>query len=125
MTFPAVFLIIVGIAMIAQWIFSLATKQVPELKTELLKILFHLAAEFSTALILIIAGVALLGKSLLGYPLALLGAGMLLYTVINSPGYFAHKRQWGMVAIFAVLLIITAISISQLINHFFDLILIG
>jgi hypothetical protein len=125
MTFPAVFLIIVGIAMIAQWIFSLATKQVPELKTELLKILFHLAAEFSTALILIIAGVALLGKSLLGYPLALLGAGMLLYTVINSPGYFAHRHQWGMVAIFAVLLIITAISISQLINHFFDLILVG
>jgi hypothetical protein len=125
MTLIAGFFVVVGVGMIAQWIFSLITRQVPELKDEPLRIIFHLIAELSTAIILILAGAALLGKSLVGYPLSLIGAGMLLYTVINSSGYFAHKRQWGIVAIFAILLIITAISSSQLINHFFDLILIG
>jgi hypothetical protein len=125
MTFIAVYFVIVGVGMIAQWIFSLITRQVSELKDEPLKIIFHLIAELSTAFMLILAGAALLGKSLVGYPLSLIGAGMLLYTVINSSGYFAHKRQWRFVGIFAVLLIITLISVMQLFNHFFDLILIG
>ncbi|MFU8771572.1 MAG: hypothetical protein ACNA8H_04020 [Anaerolineales bacterium] len=125
MTFIAVFFVIVGVGMIAQWIFSLITRQVPELKDEPLKIIFHLIAELSTALILIVAGLAVLGKSLVGYPLSLIGAGMLLYTVINSSGYFAHKRQWGFVGLFVGLLTITLISVVQLFNHIFDLILIG
>jgi hypothetical protein len=56
MMFPAIFFIIVGDAMIGQWTFSFATRQVPELKTEFMKIIFHLVAEFSTAVILIIGG---------------------------------------------------------------------
>lgn len=125
MTFPAIFFIIVGIAMIGQWTFSLATRQVPELKTEFMKIIFHLFAELSTAIILIISGITIIGKSLYGYPLSLLGAGMLLYTVINSSGYFAHKRQWGLVAVFTILFILTLVSVTQLFNNFFDLISIG
>jgi len=38
--------------------------------------------------------------------------GMLLYAVINSPGYFAEKRQWPMVGMFAVLLILALVSLG-------------
>ncbi len=44
-------------------------------------------------------------------PLGLAASGMLLYTVINSSGYFAELGQWPMVGMFAVLLAVAATSI--------------
>jgi hypothetical protein len=38
-------------------------------------------------------------------------AGMLLYTIIVSSGYFVQKRVWPIVGMFAVLLILTVISL--------------
>jgi len=38
--------------------------------------------------------------------------GMLLYAVINSSGYFAEKRKWPMVGMFAVLLILALVSLG-------------
>ena len=40
--------------------------------------------------------------------------GMLLYTVIVSPGYFAQLGQWAMVAVFALLLVLAFLSIRLL-----------
>jgi len=40
--------------------------------------------------------------------------GMLLYTVIVSPDYFARLGQWAMVAIFALLLLLAFLSIRLL-----------
>jgi len=37
--------------------------------------------------------------------------GLLLYTIIVSSGYFAQKRVWPIVGMFAVLLALTAISL--------------
>jgi len=42
--------------MIGQWAFSLARKQVPELETEPIRILFHVGAELATAIALLIGG---------------------------------------------------------------------
>jgi hypothetical protein len=111
MVFASIFALVVGAGMIGQWLFLLASGQVPELETEPLRIRFHLAAEFATAVALIVGGIALLtGQdwSLWFYPLAM---GMLLYTVIVSPGYFAEKGQWPFVAPFAVVLLLAAVSI--------------
>jgi hypothetical protein len=109
--FASAFALVIGAGMIGQWLFFLATDQVPELRTEPLRIRFHLAAEFVTAIALLIGGVALLTGQAWGawfYPLAM---GMLLYTVIVSPGYFAEKGQWAVVAMFAVVLLLALISI--------------
>ena len=46
MSLPGWFAIIVGLGIIGQWIFSYFTGQIPELKTEPIRICFHLAAEF-------------------------------------------------------------------------------
>lgn len=125
MTFAAIFSLIVGILMISVWAFLLATRQVTGLKTEPVEITFHLVAEFLTVLTLVIGGIAFLAKSLLGYPLVLLALGKLLYTLINSPGYYAQKREWPMVVLFAVLLVLDLVSIVLMFTSLFDLIVIG
>jgi peptidoglycan/LPS O-acetylase OafA/YrhL len=111
MVFASVFAIVVGAGMIGQWLFFLATGQVPELKTEPYRIRFHLAAEFATAIALLVGGIALLTGQTWGRWFYLLAVGMLLYTVIVSPGYFAEKGQWAFVGMFAIVLLLALVSI--------------
>lgn len=101
---PAIFGIVCGIAMFGQWAMFILTGQVPELQTEPIRIAFHLAAEGLTAVGLIFSSVALLRAKPIGKILYPIAAGMLLYSVIVSPGYFAQLGQWGLVAMFMVLL---------------------
>ncbi len=115
MIFASIFAIVIGVGMIGQWVLFLATDQVPELRTEPLRIRFHLAAEFVTAIALLIAGTALLTDQTWGRWFYLLATGMLLYTVIVSPGYFAEKGQWAFVAMFAVLLVLALVSAALVI----------
>ncbi|MFP4345070.1 MAG: hypothetical protein ACLFU8_10285 [Anaerolineales bacterium] len=72
----------------------LATGNVPELETEPLAIAFHLAAELATAVALLFAGVGLLRRARWATSVTRLALGMLLYTVINSAGYFAEQGAW-------------------------------
>lgn len=106
MTFAAVFAIIVGAGMFAQWLFFYVTGQIVELKTEPARIGFHLAGEFLTAIALIVGGAGLLLDLGWSRSLLLVALGMLFYTVIVSPGYFAQKGQWPLVGMFAVLLVL-------------------
>jgi hypothetical protein len=112
MIFASIFAIVVGVGMIGQWVLFLVTDQVPELRTEPLRIRFHLAAEFMTAVALLIAGVGVLTGQTWGRRSYLLATGTLLYTVVVSPGYFAEKGQWAFVAMFAVLLVLTLVSLA-------------
>jgi hypothetical protein len=116
MIFAAWYAILVGLSMIGQWSVSLARRQVPEVQTEPFRIAFHLAGEFLTALALIAAGVGLLIAAPWGRPAFLVAVGMLLYTVIVSPGYFAQKHQWPMVAMFAVLLVLALVSLGLILG---------
>ena len=95
----------IGALMIAQWAFFFARGQVPELKTEPIRLLFHLAAEVATAVLLLLGGFGLLTHAAWGWALYLLSVGMLVYTLIASCGYFTQKRAWPMVAMFASLLV--------------------
>ena len=104
MNFPAWYGIVVGILMIAQWTFSILSGSVPEFQTEPWRIGFHLAAEFVTAIMLIIAGIAVLRSAAWGRTILLIGLGMVVYSEIVSPGYFAQLGGWPMVGMFMVLL---------------------
>ena len=104
MKFPAWYGIIVGILMIAQWMVSIISGSVPEFQTEPWRIGFHLAAEFSTAVLLIISGIAVLRSAAWGRSVLLIGLGMVIYSEIVSPGYFAQLGGWPMVGMFIVLL---------------------
>ncbi len=111
MNFPALYAIVVGLLICGQWAFFLITRQVPELKTERVRVLFHIADEFLTAAVLIASGVGLLMQQSWATALYPVAAGMLLYTIIVSSGYFAQRRVWLIVGMFAVLLVLTSISL--------------
>jgi len=99
-----VFAVFVGVGMLSQWTVLYISKQIPELKTEPVRILFHIAAEAVTAIVLITSGIGLFLAAPWGTNLFLVGAGMLFYTAIVSPGYFAQQGQWGWLAMFAALI---------------------
>ena len=105
MKFPAWYGIVVGSLMIIQWILSILSGGVPEFQTEPWRIAFHLAAEFFTAIMLILGGIAVLRSMAWGRTVLLIGLGMVIYSEIVSPGYFAQLDQWPMVGIFIVLLV--------------------
>lgn len=117
MKFSAWFSILVGILMIGQWGFFLAAGQVPELQTEPMRIIAHLIAEFLTAFLLIVGGVSCLKKKVWSNNLLLVAAGMLLYTIIVSPGYFAELKQWPIVGMFVALIILNIVNLRYLIIH--------
>jgi hypothetical protein len=112
----AAFLILIGVLMIGQWSVSLAAGQVPEVSTEPIRLGFHLAAEFTTALALSVSGWALLAGRLWGRDLGLVALGILVYSLIVSPGYFAQQGQWAPVMMFAVLLIASLVCIRTLLR---------
>jgi hypothetical protein len=114
MTYPAVFSIVVGIAMIGQWLLSYQSNQIPELVSEPIRIGFHIAGEIVTALMLIAGGIGFLLETSWGLFVYLVALGMLFYTAIVSPGYFAQKGQWLWVGFFAILIVMGIVAILQL-----------
>lgn len=114
MKFSTWYAILVGLLMIAQWIFSILSGGVPEFNTAPWEIAFHLAAELSTALALIIGGIAALKSVPRASQVLLVALGMVIYSEIVSPGYFAQLGQWPLVAMFALLLLGAAIAVTQL-----------
>lgn len=115
MKFAGWFGIVVGLSMLAMWSFFLAAGQVPEVQTEPWRIAFHLAAEFTTALCLFVAGVALLRARPWALKLYLVAAGMLFYSLIVSPGYYAQQGVWAFVVMFAVVLLLAVVSVIRLV----------
>ncbi|MEA3376149.1 MAG: hypothetical protein U9R72_08150 [Chloroflexota bacterium] len=114
MRFVAWYSIAVGILMLGQWTFFLASGQVPELQTEPFRIAFHLLAEGVTAIALIVSGISLVRRTSWARQAAFASLGMLTYTVLVSPGYFAELGQWPLVGMFGVLLILTLVSYGLL-----------
>ena len=100
--------------MLAQWGLFLATAQVPELGSEPWRIGFHLAAEGITAVALLAAGMAILRGLPWATWVGLVANGMLVYTSIVSPGYFAQLGQWPFVVMFAAVIACAIASIVQL-----------
>lgn len=104
MTFAAAYAILVGLAMIAQWSASYAARKIPELETEPIRIRFHIAGEIATAASLVVAGIGLLTSQGWAETLYLVASGMLFYTAIVSPGYFAQKGKWIWIVIFSAII---------------------
>ncbi|MBN2045506.1 MAG: hypothetical protein JW757_10840 [Anaerolineales bacterium] len=113
MQFAAYFSIAVGAGMMIQWALSYFNGQIPELKTEPVRIAFHIAGEMVTALMLIAGGIGVLLASQWGVIIFLIGAGMLIYTAIVSPGYFAQQGKWAWVLIFAVIITVMILAILK------------
>lgn len=111
------FEIIAGLAIAGLWTMLLVTRQVPEIAEGRRDIWFHLGAELLTAVLLIVAGVALLTVGAHTASLvAALALGALLYTTVNSSGYYADLAKWDMVAMFALLTVATVMTAIVLVR---------
>jgi hypothetical protein len=107
MSVVAVYAVVVAALIGGVWAVSLATGGVPEVRTKPWEIGHHLAAEALMAVTLLSGGIAELYGAAAGSPLLALGFGMTLYSIVNSAGYFAQRRQWPPVLLFAILLALT------------------
>jgi hypothetical protein len=101
--FLAWFQLLSGAAMIVLWTLLLATGQVPELEAGQRDILFHLLAELLAAGALLVAGYAVLRRHQRAMTLSAFALGALLYTAVNSSGYYADSGDWAAVGMFGIL----------------------
>lgn len=109
----SVYSVIVGIMMLCMWLFFIFAGMVPEFDTKPAEIILHLTAEFTTAFALIFSGIVTLkglpsGKWL--YPFSI---GMLVYTLIVSPGYYIQSGDYLFVAMFGILIILSIIFLFK------------
>jgi hypothetical protein len=109
--YPIGFALAVGMSIIAWWAVVFATGQVPEMAGAPVQLAFHVAAEIATALVLIAAGAGMALRRAWGRTVCLVGLGMLLYTVVGSPGAFAQTGQWPILVVFAVVGVGAAVAL--------------
>lgn len=112
-----IYAVLIGLLIIGLWISLLSAQQVPELKPASYAprlITYHIVAELLTASVLIISGVRLLLGSYWANMLSAVSLGMLLYSVINSPGKYAQENNLPMVVIFTIITILTVVAIITL-----------
>ncbi len=108
--FTAIYSIILGVGIIGLWAMLISTGNVPEFETEPAAIAFHLTAEFSMGVLSLLSGIMLIAKKKYSSLLYLVSSGLVIYAVINSAGYYANLNQWGMVVMFMVVLVISALT---------------
>lgn len=104
--------ILFGILVILMWSILLVAGETDGGQTE---IMIHLVSEFLMAGISITAGILLLQRVRAGRHLAFMALGMLVYSELNTIGYYADIGQWNFVFLFSVLILISLFAISVLI----------
>lgn len=103
----------VGVLMLAWWSLDVRRGALRRPDRTTAEIALHLVAELLTAATLIAGGLLVLVD--VTAALAMVGLGMLLYTVVQSPGYFLARREREPVWMFLVLQILTVTAIVTLV----------
>lgn len=103
-----------GAGILGLWTMLLVTKQVPEIRRRDRAVYFHISAETATGIALVAAGGSAIFEGGARWTLGLLAAalGAVLYSTINSPGYYAQQRKWGAVAMFGGLALIAGAALA-------------
>jgi len=110
--FIVIYCILTGVSIVAFWINLFSKKQLlssrfPQKKVE---VVYHVAAEFLTAILLMGSAAGFILGFSWSRVLLPVSLGMLLYAQINGPGFYAGQENSGMVRVFYVTAIFTAIA---------------
>ena len=112
-----VFYVLNGLSMLMVWPILIATGGVPELKTQFIYMVFHLVAEFTTAILGIVTGVGLLRKGERSKPLYFLSTGFFLIAGYLACAYYLFTpgtRSMGMACmLFGINLIVILLLIPN------------
>jgi hypothetical protein len=106
-TIVSVYSIVMGTLMLAVWLGLWAFGAIPELIAKPWETAMHLTAEFTTAGLLIASGIGLLVDAPWATRLNVFASGMLVYSLIQSPGYYLQKNAMMFVALFAAAFFVT------------------
>lgn len=119
-TVMATYSLIIGIAMIGMWSMFYLTGSIPELTTEPMRVSMHILAEITTGILLIFSAWALFAKKKFAFNVFLISMGMLFYTLIASPGYYADRGNILFVGMFICLFFLTLVIVigSMVKNNF-------
>jgi len=112
----SIYMLFVGCMIILLWIFLSSTNNVPEFESEAINISFHITAEIITAVLLLISGIGMLQNKRWSKNLSFISLGALLYTIINSSGYYAQRSEMQFLLMFGILLVLTLSIIILLIK---------
>lgn len=108
--------LVAGAGIIGLWTMLLLRRQIPEIEAGDIAIWFHIVAEYLIGVALVVGGLLLLlGDDAPTRVFAGAAAGGMVYSTINSPGYYAREGQWGLVAGFGVLTLLGVVAILLLI----------
>ncbi len=111
----AFFSIIIGVAMMGLWLLLYITSNIPELTAEPIRISMHILAEVVTAVMLILGGIGILTGMKWAKEIYLLSMGMLIYTLIQSPGYYMESEDYGFVIMFVIMLALAILMIIRMV----------
>jgi hypothetical protein len=104
--------IAVGTLMAIWWVLDIRGGALRRPDRAAAEIGLHLAAELLTAALLVAGGTVLLVDG--GSRLLLVALGMLLYTIVQSPGYFLARHEMAPVVMLAALIVLTAAALVAL-----------
>ena len=105
----AIYAIFIGVAIIGLWIMLILKKQIPELETEPIEIYFHISAEMLMGIISVVSGIIVLVDLSWGSLLFLISSGFCLYSVVNSAGYYAQRKNWPFIGLFSTIFIMSSV----------------
>jgi hypothetical protein len=108
-TVVSVYSITMGALMLALWLAFWAFGAIPDMMQKPWEIAMHLTAEFTTAGLLIASGIGLILEARWATRVNVFASGMLVYSLIQSPGYYLQKNAMIFVTMFAVAFLITVV----------------
>ena len=102
----AIFAFVAGGFLILLWAWLALTNSVPDYDLHPVATTLHVVAELLTGAALIVAGYALVTRKSWAHKAYLVGAGMLLYALVQAAGYYAENGPGGMVVVFVLLMVL-------------------
>lgn len=105
-----IFFLITGLSIIGLWIMLFITNQIPELQTNKVEILFHITIELIMAIFSIYTGFTIIKKHTFYKQMTMFTSGMLIYSIINSSGYYLNLINYPMLILFAIILVLVILS---------------
>lgn len=105
----AVYSALVGILMLIVWGVFWANGMIFDLTSRPWEVAMHLTAEFITAGLLIVSGIGLWFEARWAMRINVFASGMLVYSLIETPGRYLQNNAMGFVVLFVIVFLITVL----------------
>ncbi|GAA0553465.1 hypothetical protein FHS83_001619 [Rhizomicrobium palustre] len=105
----SVYSVTMGLAMGVFWSVLWAMSLLPDMSAKPMELVTTLTAQFTTALLLIVSGIGMWFSGRWALRLNMFASGMLVYSLIQQPGYYLERHAMTFVVLFAVTFVITVL----------------